>query len=129
VNHSNAAAAGGVISTADDLATWIKALVGGKVFNADYQRRWFDSLQPEDPSKPKGQRRDADRVDQSDRITRRPADCQYPLGEGARSDLRCVTASISAQASTAPREQFRRHDKINLSTANTQRSREPFAPR
>src|SRR6266481_7475440 len=27
VNHSNAAAAGGVISTADDLATWIRALV------------------------------------------------------------------------------------------------------
>jgi len=56
VNHSNAAAAGGVISTAEDLATWIKALVGGKVFNADYQRRWFDSLQPEDPSKPEGQK-------------------------------------------------------------------------
>jgi D-alanyl-D-alanine carboxypeptidase len=56
VNHSNAAAAGGVISTADDLATWIKALVGGRVFNADYQRRWFNSLQPEDPSKPKGQK-------------------------------------------------------------------------
>src|SRR5438552_1213889 len=56
VNHSNAAAAGGVISTTDDLATWIKALVGGKVFDADYQRRWFDSLQPEDPSKPKGQK-------------------------------------------------------------------------
>src|SRR5438309_5639169 len=51
VNHSNAAAAGGVISTADDLAAWIKALVGGRVFNADYQRRWFGSLQPEDPSK------------------------------------------------------------------------------
>jgi len=56
VNHSNAAAAGGVISTTDDLATWIKALVGGKVFDADYQRRWFDSLQPEDPSKPHGQK-------------------------------------------------------------------------
>ena len=56
VNHSNAAAAGGVISTADDLATWIKALVGGRVFNANYQHRWFDSLQPEDPSKPKGQK-------------------------------------------------------------------------
>jgi D-alanyl-D-alanine carboxypeptidase len=56
VNHSNAAAAGGVISTGDDLATWIKALVGGRVFNADYQRRWLDSLQPEDPSKPKGQK-------------------------------------------------------------------------
>jgi D-alanyl-D-alanine carboxypeptidase len=56
VNHSNAAAAGGVISTADDLATWIKALVGGKVFNADYQRQWLGSLQPEDPSKPRGQK-------------------------------------------------------------------------
>lgn len=56
VNHSNAAAAGGVISTSEDLATWIKALVGGKVFNADFQGRWFDSLQPEDPSKPKGQK-------------------------------------------------------------------------
>ena len=56
VNHSFASAAGGVISTANDLAIWIKALVGGKVFSADYQRRWFDSLQPEDPSKPNGQK-------------------------------------------------------------------------
>ena len=56
VNHSFASAAGGVISTANDLAIWIKALVGGKVLNADYQRRWFDSLQPEDPSKPNGQK-------------------------------------------------------------------------
>ena len=30
-------------------------LVGGKVFNADYQHQWLDSLQPEDPSKPHGQ--------------------------------------------------------------------------
>ncbi len=36
-NPSYAMAAGGVISTANDLATWIQALVGGKVFNADYQ--------------------------------------------------------------------------------------------
>jgi D-alanyl-D-alanine carboxypeptidase len=56
VNHSNAAAAGGVISTAADLATWIKALVGGRVFNASYQHKWLHSLQPEDPSKPKGQK-------------------------------------------------------------------------
>src|SRR5207244_7424372 len=55
-NSSYASAAGGVISTGDDLATWIKPLVGGRVLNADYQRRWFDSLQPEDPSKPKGQK-------------------------------------------------------------------------
>src|SRR5262249_45570829 len=52
VNHSNAAAAGGVISTGDDLATWIKALVAGRVLDPAYQRRWLDSLKPEDPSKP-----------------------------------------------------------------------------
>ena len=55
LNHSFAAAAGGVISTANDLATWIQALVTGRVLNAAYQRRWFDSLKPEDPSKPEGQ--------------------------------------------------------------------------
>jgi D-alanyl-D-alanine carboxypeptidase len=55
VNHSIAAAAGGVISTAADLAIWIKALVTGCVLTAEYQRRWRDSLRPEDPSKPKGQ--------------------------------------------------------------------------
>jgi CubicO group peptidase (beta-lactamase class C family) len=56
LNHSFAAGAGAVISTASDLATWIEALVTGRVLNAAYQRRWLDSLQPEDPSKPKGQR-------------------------------------------------------------------------
>ena len=56
VNHSNAAAAGGVISTALDLATWIKALVTGRVLDPAYQRRWLDSLKPEDPSKPEGQK-------------------------------------------------------------------------
>ena len=56
VNHSNAAAAGGVISTAYDLATWIKALVAGRVLDPAYQRRWLDSLKPEDPSKPEGQK-------------------------------------------------------------------------
>ena len=54
-NPSYASAAGGVISTADDLVTWIQALVGGRLFNADYHRRWLDSLRPEDPSKPDGQ--------------------------------------------------------------------------
>jgi D-alanyl-D-alanine carboxypeptidase len=53
VNHSVAAAAGGVISTANDLATWIRALVAGRVLNAEYQRRWLDSPQPEDPSNPR----------------------------------------------------------------------------
>ena len=56
LNHSFAAAAGGVISTANDLATWIQALVAGHVFNAEYQRRWLDSVRPEDPNKPDGQK-------------------------------------------------------------------------
>ncbi len=56
VNHSFATAAGGVVSTATDMATWIKALVEGRVLNATYQRRWFDSLKPEDPNKPEGQK-------------------------------------------------------------------------
>ena len=56
LNHSVAAAAGGVISTANDLATWIQALVAGRVLDAEYQRRWLDSVRPEDPNKPDGQR-------------------------------------------------------------------------
>ncbi|MFY9718940.1 MAG: serine hydrolase domain-containing protein [Candidatus Cybelea sp.] len=54
LNHSFVAAAGGVISTADDLAIWIPALVGGRVLNAAYQQRWLASLRPVDPSKPDG---------------------------------------------------------------------------
>ena len=41
-NSSYATAAGGAISTADDLATWMKALVSGKVFDADYQQAVVD---------------------------------------------------------------------------------------
>jgi len=55
VNHSFAKATGGVISTANDLAIWIKALATGRVLNTAYQRQWLDSLKPVDPSKPKGQ--------------------------------------------------------------------------
>jgi len=55
-NSSYATAAGGAISTADDLATWVKALVSGKVFNADYHQQWLNSLQPEDPDHPDGQK-------------------------------------------------------------------------
>jgi len=55
-NPSYAFAAGGAISTADDLATWMRALVGGKVLNADYQRQWLESPEPQDPSKPDGQK-------------------------------------------------------------------------
>jgi D-alanyl-D-alanine carboxypeptidase len=53
-NPSSYLAAGGLISTAGDLAIWIPALVGGKLFYADYQRQWLDSLEPQDPSKPLG---------------------------------------------------------------------------
>jgi len=55
-NSSYATAAGGAISTADDLATWMKALVSGKVFDADYQKQWLTSLQAEDPAAPDGQK-------------------------------------------------------------------------
>src|SRR5262249_42165253 len=55
-NPSYAFAAGGAISTADDLAIWMRALAGGKLFHADYQRQWLDSLEPQDPSKPLGQK-------------------------------------------------------------------------
>ena len=53
-NSSYATAAGGAISTADDLATWIRALASGKVFNAEYQQQWLHSLQAEDPDDPTG---------------------------------------------------------------------------
>jgi D-alanyl-D-alanine carboxypeptidase len=55
-NASYAHAAGGVISTADNMAAWIRDLVSGKVFNADYQRRWLESVQAEDPKNPDGQK-------------------------------------------------------------------------
>lgn len=55
-NSSYATAAGGAISTADDLATWIEALASGGVFNADYQKQWRDSLLPENPAAPDGQK-------------------------------------------------------------------------
>ena len=50
INHSFAFAAGAVISTAADLATWMGALAGGKVLNAEYQRVWQDSAKIIDPS-------------------------------------------------------------------------------
>jgi D-alanyl-D-alanine carboxypeptidase len=45
-----------VVSTADDLAVWIRALVGGQVLDAASQRRWFAALKPQDPDAPDGQR-------------------------------------------------------------------------
>ncbi|MEU6814199.1 serine hydrolase domain-containing protein [Streptomyces sp. NPDC046860] len=53
-NPSYATAAGGAVSTADDLAAWIRALVTGKVFDAAHQRQWLDSPRAEDPSAPPG---------------------------------------------------------------------------
>jgi D-alanyl-D-alanine carboxypeptidase len=55
-NSSYATAAGGAISTADDLATWIRALVSGQVFNAFYHQQWLTSVQAEDPQRPDGQK-------------------------------------------------------------------------
>ncbi|HEY9758439.1 MAG TPA: serine hydrolase domain-containing protein [Oculatellaceae cyanobacterium] len=54
VNHSFAAAAGGVTSTAADLAKWIEALGTGVIFNPEYRRRWLGSLKIEDPANPDG---------------------------------------------------------------------------
>jgi len=55
-NSSYATAAGGAISTAQDLATWMTALVSGRVFNSDFHQKWLAGLQAEDPDAPDGQK-------------------------------------------------------------------------
>ncbi|MFD3438273.1 serine hydrolase domain-containing protein [Streptomyces sp. NPDC058685] len=55
-NPSYATAAGGAISTADDMATWIRSLVTGKVLDPAAQKQWLNSLQAEDPAAPDGQK-------------------------------------------------------------------------
>ena len=55
-NPSAYFAAGSVISTADDLATWMRALVGGKVLNADFQQQWLDSPEAPVPGEPSMQK-------------------------------------------------------------------------
>ncbi|MGW0175281.1 serine hydrolase domain-containing protein [Rhodococcus sp. NPDC003322] len=45
-------AAGQGISTANDLATWVEALAGGKVLDADMQAKRIASVKPTDPSNP-----------------------------------------------------------------------------
>lgn len=55
-SSSYAWAAGGAISTAANLATWMQALVTGKVFDAEFHRQWLDSVQAEDPNAPDGQK-------------------------------------------------------------------------
>ncbi len=52
LNHSFAGPAGAVISSAADLATWMAALAGGKVFNAEYQKIWQDSAKIVNPKNP-----------------------------------------------------------------------------
>jgi D-alanyl-D-alanine carboxypeptidase len=52
VNHSFAYAAGGVISTAADLATFFEAFIGGEVLDAEYTRILLDSVKPELPDMP-----------------------------------------------------------------------------
>ena len=46
-------AAGGVISTAGDLAIYAQHLVGGGLLDAKYQKKRLDSLRVVDPSNPK----------------------------------------------------------------------------
>jgi D-alanyl-D-alanine carboxypeptidase len=48
-NPSAYFAAGGVISTADDLATWMRALVGGEVLDPDFQKQWLESPEAPEP--------------------------------------------------------------------------------
>ncbi|MCL2534044.1 MAG: beta-lactamase family protein [Nocardiaceae bacterium] len=49
VNPSWAWAAGAGISTANDLVTWVRALVGGKLLDPDMQTRRLASVQPTTP--------------------------------------------------------------------------------
>ena len=81
-NPSYASAAGGVVSTANDLVTWMQALVGGRLFNAAYQRRWLDSLRPEDPSKHHGQQ------------------YGYGIARYASDRTRCISTAARCQATT-----------------------------
>jgi D-alanyl-D-alanine carboxypeptidase len=56
VNHSFAQGAGGAISSANNLATWIEALVSGRVLKTKYQKIWLDSPRPKDPRNPNSQK-------------------------------------------------------------------------
>jgi D-alanyl-D-alanine carboxypeptidase len=51
-NPSWAWAAGGAISTADDLARYVKSLVGGGLLNKRSQQQRLDSVRPNDPGNP-----------------------------------------------------------------------------
>ncbi|MEO6828107.1 MAG: serine hydrolase domain-containing protein [Microbacteriaceae bacterium] len=47
-------AAGGLISTANDLTTWARALSGSRVLGASLHQRWLDDVKPMDPANPEG---------------------------------------------------------------------------
>lgn len=51
-NPSWAWSAGAGISTANDLATWVEALAGGTMLDADMQEQRMASIEPTDPSNP-----------------------------------------------------------------------------
>ncbi|MCY0951130.1 serine hydrolase domain-containing protein [Streptomyces sp. H27-S2] len=55
-NPSYAFGAGNAVSTADDMAAWIRALVRGEVLDAGSQKQWLDSPQAENPAAPDGQK-------------------------------------------------------------------------
>ena len=56
MNHSFAEAAGGRHLHCQRSRHLDQGTGWGRVLNAKYQRRWLDSLKPEDPSKPEGQK-------------------------------------------------------------------------
>ena len=107
INHSFFYAAGAVISTAADLATWMNALAGGKVFNAEYQRIWQDSakiINPKNSYNWYGYGIDQLRVGiQHDRPPRRP-DPRVQLGGGVRPRQRHDVRDLD-QPHHVPRQQ------------------------
>ncbi|MDX2391919.1 MULTISPECIES: serine hydrolase domain-containing protein [unclassified Streptomyces] len=55
-NSSYAFAAGGAVSTADDMSTWIRSLVTGKVLDPATQKQWLAGPRAENPAAPDGQK-------------------------------------------------------------------------
>jgi D-alanyl-D-alanine carboxypeptidase len=51
-NPSWAGAAGAAISTADDIATWVKGMCDGALLNRAWQRKRLDSIRSSDPKSP-----------------------------------------------------------------------------
>jgi len=60
-NPSWAGAAGAAISTAEDLARWVKGICDGSLLNRRWQRRRLDSIRSTDPSNPLRRLRPRDR--------------------------------------------------------------------